>query len=129
MARRQLRDNKEDFRTRLRLGDPVMVIAGGNENGGRVLKGKIGKLRKVMKKKDRVIVEGVNLVKRHKRATAVNEAAGIIEKEGSIHISNVMFYSEKLQKPVRLRSKILGDGRKVRGFTHPETKQFEQIDI
>ncbi|MCB0359596.1 MAG: hypothetical protein KDD44_08160, partial [Bdellovibrionales bacterium] len=51
----------------------------------------------------------------------------IIEKEGSVHLSNVMYYSEDLKRPVRLSSKRLDDGTKVRGFVHPESKTFEQI--
>ena len=53
----------------------------------------------------------------------------ILEKEGSIHISNVMYYREELKRPVRIKIKMLDDGRKVRGFVNPQTKAFEQIDV
>ena len=120
---------KEDFKTALRKGDPVMVIAGGNKKSGRTNKGATGKILKLLPKKDRAIVEGVNMVTRHQRASNSNDAAGKIEKEGSIHISNLMYYHEELKKPVRIKQNVLEDGRKVRGFTHPESKKFEQIDI
>ena len=117
---------KHDFVTALKSGDTVMVIAGGNGEK-KALKGKVGKILRFIARKQRVVVEGVKMVKRHKRATSAKDVAGIIEKEGSVHISNVMYYSEALKRPVRLRSKELEDGRKVRGYTHPETKKFEQI--
>ena len=115
--------------TKLRVGDTVMVVTGGNTIKGKQLKGETGKILKFLPKRDRLLVEGVNMIKRHKRARMMNDTSGIIEKEGSIHISNVMFYHEELKRPVRLKFKTLDDGRKVRGFIHPETKNFEQIDV
>ena len=120
---------KKKTETRLRVGDPVMVISGGNKKKGRTLKGQTGKILRILKKKDRVIVEGINMIKRHKRAQAANEPSGIIDKEGSVHISNVMYYHEETKCPVRICMRTLEDGRKVRGFTHPESKDFEQIDV
>ncbi len=120
--------DKADFQTKLRVGDPVMVLLGGNSRKGKVLKGQTGKIQRFMPKKNRVVVEGLNMIKRHKRAVSSNESSGIVEKEGSVHISNVMYYSEDLKRPVRLKMKFLDDGRKVRGFTNPATKKFEQID-
>lgn len=114
--------------TSLRAGDVVMVIAGGNKKKGKTLKGQTGKILRFLPKRNRVVVEGLNLVKRHKRAMTSNEQSGVITKEGSIDISNVMFYSEELKRPVRLKSKALEDGRKVRGYIHPKTKKFETID-
>ena len=114
--------------TSLRAGDVVMVIAGGNKKKGKTLKGPTGKILRFLPKRNRVVVEGLNLVKRHKRAMTSNEQSGVITKEGSIDISNVMFYSEELKRPVRLKSKALEDGRKVRGYIHPKTKKFETID-
>lgn len=119
----------KSLKTRLRKGDPVMVVAGGNAKKNRVLKGQTGKILRFIPKKDRAVVEGLNIIKRHKRATMMNEASGVIEREGSVHISNLMYYSEELKRPVRLKVKRLEDGRKVRGFVHPETKQFEQLDV
>ncbi len=119
----------DTLKTKLKTGDPVMVIAGGCEKKGRVLKGATGKVLKMIPGKNRVIVEGVNIVKRHKRATSNQDSAGIIEKEASVHVSNVMYYVEKIKKPVRIAHKTLDDGRKVRGFVNPENKSFEQIDV
>lgn len=106
-----------------------MVIAGGHKTK-RPNKGKIGKILGFTgKNKDRVIVEGVNLVKRHQKQSPMpGKPHGIIQKEAGIHISNVMFYVEKLKRPVRIKHSLLADGKKVRGFMNPETKQFEQID-
>lgn len=122
----KLADAKKFTARLLKVGDPVMVISGGNPKKGRVLKGQVGKILRFLPKKDRVIVQGLNMIKRHKRAVRPGEPSGIIQKEGSLHISNVMYYSEALKKPVRLRSQRVDD-KKVRGFTHPEKKTFEQI--
>lgn len=111
--------------TTLKKGDTVMVIAGGNKNK-RANKGKIGKILKFVGD-ERVIVEGINLVTKHKKARQQNETSSKIQTEGSIHISNVMLYVEKLKKPVRVKSGFLEDGSKVRGYTDPVTKAFTQI--
>lgn len=118
-----------ELKTRLRMGDPVVVISGGNEKKGRRAKDEKGKILKFLPKKNRVIVESVNMIKRRKRATSSTDSGGVITKEGSIHISNVMYYSEQLDRGVRLKTKTLDDGRKVRGFKHPETGAFEQVDV
>ncbi len=105
-----------------------MVIAGGHKTK-RPNKGKIGKILGFTgKNNDRVIVEGLNLVKRHQKQTTPNKPHGIIQKEAGIHISNVMFYVEKLKRPVRVKHTILADGKKVRGYISPESKEFVQID-
>jgi large subunit ribosomal protein L24 len=115
--------------TSLRTGDPVIVLVGGNKKKGKIVKGQTGKILRLLPKRNRVVVEGVNYIKRHKRATSPNEPSGIIQKEGSVHISNVMYYVEELKRPVRIKFKKLDDGRKVRGYLHPESKKFEQIDV
>lgn len=117
------------FTTALKKGDPVMILVGGNRKKNKVLKGLTGKILRFLPKKNRVVVEGVNFIKKHKRAMSPQDTAGVITKEGSVHISNVMFYAADLKRPVRVRYKTMQDGRKVRGFTHPETEKFEQIDI
>ncbi len=125
-----LRKNKrivEPFVTCLKKGDPVMVISGGNKKKGKVLKGQVGKILRFVPSRHRVVVEGLNIVVRHKRAARPGEASGQIRKEGSVHISNVMFYAEQFKKPVRIRFKVLENGNKVRGYTNPKTKAFEQI--
>jgi len=87
-------------------GDTVMVIAGKEKT-------KTGKILKVLPKKDTVIVEGLNMVKRHMRARG-NEPGGIIDKEAALHVSNVQLYCTKCVKPVRSRIKVLENGDKQR---------------
>ena len=113
--------------SKLKAGDPVMVIAGGNKNK-RANKGKVGKLvRFVGDAKQRVIVEGVNFLYRHLRQSAPGKPSGKIQKEGSIHISNVMYYVEKLKRPVRLKAQVRQDGKKVRGYVDPQSKKFVEL--
>jgi large subunit ribosomal protein L24 len=90
----------------VKKGDTVMVVTGKD-------KSKVGKLIQVLPKKERVLVEGVNVVKRHTRSRG-NEPGGILEKEAPIHVSNVMVYCGKCKKPVRTRTNILEDGKKAR---------------
>lgn len=90
---------------KIRKNDEVMVIAGKD-------KGTRGRVLKVVTDKSRIIVEGVNVVKRHRRVP--NQKGTITEKEASIHISNVMLIDKKANKPTRVRSGKDKDGRKVR---------------
>ncbi|MCB0317626.1 MAG: 50S ribosomal protein L24 [Bdellovibrionales bacterium] len=114
--------------TKLKSGDKVMVVAGGHKTK-RPNKGQVGKLlRFVGTEKDRVVVEGLNMHTKHKRATQPGENSGKLQVEAPVHISNVMFYAEKIEKPVRLKYKSLEDGRKVRGYTDPSSGKFVQID-
>lgn len=113
--------------TVLKVGDTVMVIAGGHSTK-RPNKGKTGKiLRFVGKNRDRVIVEGLNKMTKHKRQTRMDDKAEKIQVETGIHISNVRFYAEKIKKPVGLKVRKLADGKKVRGYMDPESKKFVQI--
>jgi len=91
---------------RLKKGDTVKVIAGKE-------KGKTGKILSTIDARDRVIVEKVNLIKRHKKADAKGKG-GIVEKEGSIHISNVLYLCNKCGTGVRIGYKIMDDGKKSR---------------
>lgn len=116
------------FTTDLKVGDPVYVLAGGNKKAKKQVAGLVGKILRFIPKKHRVVIEGVNFVKRHKKAMKAGDPSGVITKEGSVHISNVMYYSEKLKRPVRLKSKVADDGRKVRVYTNPETKKLENVD-
>jgi len=84
-----------------------MVIAGKD-------KGKSGKVLSVLSKKNRVIVEKVNFIKRHTRPSAKQRQGGIIEREGPINISNVMLICTKCNKPSRIGKKYLKDDKKVR---------------
>lgn len=91
---------------RIKKGDMVEVIAGKE-------KGKTGKVMKVLSEENRVIVEKLNFIKKHARPDAKGKG-GILEKEGTIHISNVMRICEKCNKASRLGYKTLEDGKKVR---------------
>ncbi len=96
------------MKTKLRKDDKVVVIAGKD-------KGKIGKILKVYKKKDAVLVEKVNVVKRHTKANPyANQPGGIVEKEAPIHVSNVQAVCDACTKPTRIGYKKTEDGKKVR---------------
>jgi large subunit ribosomal protein L24 len=85
---------------KLKIGDKLIVIAGSN-------KGKIGKLNKIFSKENKVIVEGVNLVKKHKKPAGKDQTGGIVEFEAPIHISNVMLVDSKTGKGSRKRSEAI----------------------
>jgi large subunit ribosomal protein L24 len=91
----------------IRKNDTVLVIAGKD-------KGKKGRVRFAYPKKERLLVEGINFVKKHSRAQGAVRQAGIIEREAPIHVSNVMLICTKCNKPARVGSRLLADGRKVR---------------
>ena len=91
----------------IRKNDTVVVTAGKE-------KGKKGKVLKILRDKDRVIVEKVNFIKRHQKPTSAQKQGGIIEREGSLHLSNVMLFCEKCGKGVRVRRQRLDDGKVVR---------------
>jgi large subunit ribosomal protein L24 len=76
--------------------------------------GKTGKVLKVFPDENRLIVEGVNIIKKHTKPSQKNPQGGIIEKESSIHISNVMVIDPKTNEPTRIGFKFLEDGTKVR---------------
>lgn len=99
---------------KLRKNDTVKIIAGSYKD-----KGKVGKILKVFPDEDRVIVEGVNIIKKHSRPSQKNPQGGIIEKEGPIHVSNVMYYSSKFSTTTRIGYKFLEDGTKVRYCINP----------
>lgn len=97
---------KTNFKTSLKKNDVVIVNAGKD-------KGKQGRILRMLPMKQSVLVENVNMVKRHTKQDQKNEG-GIIEKEAPIHISNVMYYDAVTGKGVRIAHKVLEDGRKVR---------------
>ena len=101
---------------KIKKKDKVIVIAGKN-------KGLVGEVLKIIPKKSRALVRGVNIVKKHTKPTQ-NNPGGIIDKESTINISNIAFYDEKTKKASKLGFKILEDGRKVRF----EKKSGEVID-
>jgi large subunit ribosomal protein L24 len=92
---------------KIRRNDTVLVIAGKD-------KGKKGKIRFAFPKKERVLVEGVNMIKRHTRAMRQVRQAGIIEREAPIHVSDVLLLCGKCNKPTRVGFRFLEDGKKVR---------------
>lgn len=124
----KLGKKKVPFKTSLKVGDTVMLLAGGNKQKGKALKGQVGTLLKILPKKNRVIIEGLNLIKRHKKASNTQEQSAIITKEGSVSISNVMYYSNAHKRPFRLKTEVSSDGKRVRGFINPETKAFESVE-
>lgn len=91
----------------VRKGDTVLVITGKSA-------GKKGKILSVIPDKSRVVVEGVNVVKRHSKPTQRMPQGGIVEKEAPIHSSNVMLFCGKCNSPTRVGKKSLEDGDKVR---------------
>lgn len=88
--------------------DTVVVLSGKE-------KGKRGRVLSVLHKKDRVIVEKVNMIKKHMRPSKTYSQGGIIEREGPIHISNVVLICPRCSKPTRISNVKLEDGRKLRG--------------
>ncbi len=92
---------------RIRRGDTVVVISGDDQ-------GKTGKVMRVLREDDRVLVEGVNLVKRHTRPTPRNPSGGIIEREQPIAACKVMPVDPKTGKGTRVRFKSVENDRKVR---------------
>ncbi len=92
---------------RVKRGDTVVVIAGKE-------RGKRGKVLLVLPVKGRLIVERVNMIKRHQRPTQKLRQGGIIEREGTLPISNIMVVCTKCDRPTRVAIQVLADGRKVR---------------
>jgi large subunit ribosomal protein L24 len=90
----------------IRKDDLVQVIAGKE-------KGKSGKVLKVLAKKNRVVVEKINFIKRHSRPSGKTRQGGIIQKEAPIHISNVLLLCSKCNRGVRMGKRVLGDGKKA----------------
>jgi large subunit ribosomal protein L24 len=91
---------------KIKKGDQVVVLSGKD-------RGKTGEVFEVLPQVDRVKVRGVNVVKRHMRASATQQG-GIVEMEAAIHVSNVSHIDPKDKKPTRVGFKFLADGRKVR---------------
>ncbi len=91
----------------VKKGDSVVVTAGKD-------KGKKGKVLQAMPKDGKLVIEGVNIVKKHAKPTKGNPQGGIMEREAAINASNAMPFCTKCGKGVRISKKILGDGKKVR---------------
>lgn len=99
--------NAERVKTRITKGDTVMVMRGSD-------KGRTGQVMRVYLKTGRVLVQGINIVKRHTRATRPEETGGIIEKPAPVALSNVMLLDPKTGKATRIRARIDTDGTKER---------------
>ena len=91
----------------IKKDDKVKVIAGKD-------RGKIGKVLSLKNKNNRIIIENINMMKKHARASAKHRQGGIIEREPPIHWSNVMLMCSKCVTPVRIKMKRLDDGKKIR---------------
>lgn len=95
----------------VKKGDRVKVLAGKD-------KGKEGRIIQSIPKEDRVVVDKINLVKRHQRPTQDNPQGGIITKEAPIHVSNVMIVCKSCKKATRIQHAFHEDGNKVRECKH-----------
>jgi large subunit ribosomal protein L24 len=91
---------------RIKKNDSVMILAGKE-------RGKIGKVIRVQPKQDRAVVERLNMVKRHVKPRGPQDSGGILEKEASIHLSNLMLVDPQDGRPTRVGFKVV-DGRKMR---------------
>ena len=91
---------------RLKKGDMVKVLAGKD-------KGKTGKVLKAIPEKGKIVIEKINIIKKHQKPNQKSKG-GVVEKEGSVHISKGGLFCSKCNTAVRIKSKILEDGKKVR---------------
>jgi large subunit ribosomal protein L24 len=92
---------------KIRKEDTVLVMVGKD-------KGKKGKVRQIIPKNNKLVIEGVNIIKRHMKPRSQTAQAGIIEREAPVQASNVMLICPKCGKPVRTKSKVIEDGKRVR---------------
>lgn len=92
---------------KIRKNDIVYVLAGRD-------KGKTGKVFRVMPQQDRALVEGINYVKKHARKTKADQQAGIVQKESTIHLSNLALFCKTCNKPSRTGMNVLADGTRSR---------------
>ncbi len=93
----------------IRKGDTVVVITG-------KYKGQRGRVLRVLPKQERLVVEGVNMMKRHTRGRGQQQQGGIVEREAPIHMSNVMAWCDTAGRPSKIVMKRLADGKRVRTF-------------
>ncbi len=92
---------------RIRKGDTVVVVTGAD-------RGKRGEVLQVMPKAERAVVQGVNVAKRHTKPQGMGQPGGIVEKEATIHLSNLKLIDPKSDKPTKVGFRVLEGGRKVR---------------
>ena len=91
----------------IKKNDTVLVVTGKE-------KGKKGRVISVEPKKDKILIERINIIKRHMKPSKKYSQGGIIEKEAPLHISNVMLVCSKCDKPTRIGNTVLSDGKKAR---------------
>ena len=103
--------NAERLKLHVTKGDTVRVMRGDD-------KGKEGKVMRIYPKTGRVLVEGINLVKKHRKARTAEEQSGIIEMAAPVHSSNLMLLDSKTGEPTRTRARIDTDGTKERVGVH-----------
>lgn len=108
---------------KIHKNDTVKVITGSYKD-----KGKIGKVLKVFPDKNRIIIEGVNMIKKHMRPSQKLPQGGIVEKEAPVDVSNVLYYSSKFNTTTRIGYKFLEDGSKVRYCKNPDCQGEIIID-
>jgi large subunit ribosomal protein L24 len=111
---KRIKQNVKHKKLHVVRGDKVQIVAGKE-------KGKTGQVVRVLRKTGRVIVEKANMVKKHAKASGPQSPGGIIEKEASIHLSNVQVYCEKCNTGVRISRKVLADGAIVRSCKKCDT--------
>jgi len=105
--KKKLKQETPLIKTNLRKGDSVRIITGKE-------KGKEGKILQVLKESNKVLVEQLNLIKKHTKPNAKYPKGGIVDREGALQISNVMILCRKCDKPSRIAAKLLDDGEKIR---------------
>ena len=93
----------------IRKNDTVLIVSG-------KYKGRRGRVLRVFPQKQRVLIEGINMIKRHTKPTKQNQQGGIVEKEAPIHVSNVMPWCEAANAPSRIIIRRLEDGTRVRTY-------------
>jgi large subunit ribosomal protein L24 len=92
---------------RIRKGDTVLVISGAE-------RGRRGEVLRMLPQRDRAVVQGVNIAKKHTKPRGMGQPGGIVEVEASVHLSNLKLIDPKTDKPTRVGFRVLEDGRKVR---------------
>ncbi|GAB4334424.1 MAG: 50S ribosomal protein L24 [Flammeovirgaceae bacterium] len=104
-----------DYKFHVKKGDTVMVISGNH-------KGKSGKITKILREKERAIVEGINIITKHIKPTPQKPEGGLVKEEGSIHISNLMLIDPKTGEKTRVGRRRDNNG-KLKRFSK-KTKEF-----
>lgn len=109
---------------KIHKGDMVKIMSGSFD-----YRNKTGKVLKVFPDKDRIIVEGINIIKRHMRPSQKSPKGGILEKEAPIHVSKVMIICGKCNRTTRVGYKFLDDGSKVRICKHQDCGEILPVNV